>query len=66
VSVEERAADFKRHISNDLTKRLRTVCNAHTLQILLDEVVDDVMFHVEHLLVEIDDLKTLAREEAER
>lgn len=54
MSVEERAVDIRTRMRSDMIKTLRQHLGI-TVYIagdLVDELLDDAMFHVEHLLVE--------------
>lgn len=51
MSAEERAADIKTRLLADIKRTLSTTYESTDL--MVEAVVDDAMFHVEHLLVEL-------------
>lgn len=58
MSAEERAADYRRRLSRDLTLTWRQHHAGDTPPEwpMIDAMVEDAMFPVEHLLAEIEDL----------
>lgn len=59
MSVEERAADIKTRLRNDMAKTLRSEVFADAslpgFSQLLDALMEDALHQIEPLLVEIDD-----------
>jgi len=52
MMTEERAADYRRRIAADLAGTLNEYGVDSDVD-LRDAIIDDAMFHIEHLLVEI-------------
>ncbi len=54
MTVEERAADMRTNMRHDMANTLRQHFGPGVIitAALLDALVDDGMFHVEHLLIE--------------
>lgn len=52
MTAEERCADFRNHIKIDVSRKLASVVAPASLPHVVEEVVEDVMFYVEHLVLE--------------
>jgi hypothetical protein len=53
--AEQRARTIRERMTADIDKRMASVVNLAVRRVLVEQVVDDAMFHVEHLLEELDD-----------
>lgn len=52
MSAEERCADFRAHIRIDFERTLTSVVPPGSRPHVLDQLVEDAMFYVEHLVLE--------------
>lgn len=60
MTAEERAANFRERIKSDLGTTMQPWFphqEPEVIDSLVEQVLDDAMFHVEHLLVEIETLQ---------
>lgn len=55
--AHSRAQTIRERMTVDIDKRMASVVNLAVRRMLVEQVVDDAMFHVEHLLDEIENLR---------
>lgn len=61
--MSERADTIRQRMESDVRRSLHSIGQVSdfmefgTYEVLVDEVVDDAMHHIEHLLVELEDIK---------
>jgi cephalosporin hydroxylase len=65
--MSERADTIRQRMEADVRRSLHSIGQVSdfmefgTYEVLVDEVVEDAMHHIEHLLAEIEELKAQAR-----